>query len=73
MYLYDNISGFLIWNGDIMENINDYTFAKKFVLDGAKIGIVCSEECGSGGTPIKWMRFPCIEYNSYLYCDYNVW
>ena len=73
MYKYDDIAGFLTWNGEILEHTDDYTFAKKFVTDGAKFAIVCSSEGGGGGTPIIWKRFPKIEYNSYLYCDHGTW
>jgi len=48
-------------NGEILDHLGDFTFAKKLVVDGAKFAIVC-QSGGGGGTPIMWKRFSKIEY-----------
>ena len=70
IYSKDAISGYVVWNGVILDHLDDYTFAKKFVKHEDKFGIVC-ESGGSGGTILQWMRFPRIEYNSYIYNDFG--
>ena len=72
MYAVDQISGYIVYNGEILTNLGDYTFAKKFVPDGAKFGMVCAGS-GGGGPVCLWKRFPRIEYNYYIYTDHNIW
>jgi len=72
VYSFDNeISGSFVYDGKLLENMTDQTFAKRFVLDGAQFGIMCGEE--GGGNELKWFRFPRFYLNDYFYLDTNCW
>ena len=51
--------------------MKDTTFAKNFVLNDANFALVASTS--SGGTPIKWIRFPKFYLEDYFYMEKDYW
>jgi hypothetical protein len=47
-----------MFNGAVIEKPDDFTFYKKFVIEGAKFAVVTVE--GKCGPPLIWQRFPRI-------------
>jgi len=56
MYVRDDVSGYYVYDGKVLENIKDTTFAKNFILHNSNFAQISSAE--GGGTPVKWVRFP---------------
>ena len=73
MYSLDKASGYLVAEGEIQQNLKDFTFAKKFIKDGTKFGYVCGEGGGFGGTVYKWTRFPELVHSWYVYIYGTEW
>ena len=48
-------SGFLTFNGKILENLEDTTFSKQMI--GDKATVLFNKGEGGFGPPMKWVRF----------------
>jgi len=72
IYNIDKASGFILSNGKVLSNLDDYTFAKKLILDGTKFANV-TQGPGSGGPCMKWCRFGRSVTSDYFYLDSYSW
>jgi hypothetical protein len=67
----EDILGFLTFEGKLIENPADTTFAKKFVKNNAKFALITSE--GSSLKPTQWQRFAEFYYTDYFYMNTRYW
>jgi len=58
-------------NGKLLENLSATTFAKSFILDGAKIMIMVQAE--AAGVCQRWIRFPKFYLTDYFYMETYSW
>ena len=72
-YSVDSISGYLVANGQIIENLKDFTFAKKQIADGAKLGLVCALGGGGQANCLQWRRHKYMYLEHYLYLRNDKW
>ena len=54
-----------------MENLDDHTFAKKFVIDKSQFALVSTST--GGGTAKKWVRFPKFYFTDYFCMENYSW
>ena len=63
----DGISGCLIYNGKLIKEPSETTFAKQFVLNNHKFAIATGND--QYKDPIKWIRFPDFYLTDYYYMN----
>jgi hypothetical protein len=67
----DGVDGALIYNGKLIENPNDTTFAKQFVKNGDKFALVRG---AVSMKPIMWQRFSEQDLNNdYIWLETYRW
>ena len=64
--------GNFMFNGKIVENPKDTTFAKLFIKDESKIVMLCAS-LDSYGDPKIWHRFKTHVYNDYTIMSTGNW
>ena len=66
----ENLGGFLVSDGKLIENPQDTTFAKQFTKDKTKFALVSGS---SQSKSIKWIRFPEFYLTDYFYMSSHYW
>jgi len=67
----EDISGPFIYNGKLIENMADLTFAKKFVLHDSTFGMIC--DGSEFGKELRWKRCPDLCDTDYFYISDTYW
>lgn len=71
VYARDGIAGNFLWDGKMLENLGDTTFAKKLINDKAIMSLITSPD--SGGEELRWIRFKDFYITDYFYMEEHSW
>lgn len=67
IFALDDLSGFMLLDGKLINSPGETTFAKTFVKDQQKFSVVCGS--GPGKAPSLWVRFPEFYLTDYYYMN----
>lgn len=65
------LGGTLLYEGKIMENLDDSTFAKQLIKHNSKV-LITSQDSGSGSQK-EWRRFKDTYLTDYFYMSRSYW